>query len=386
MDDTTNPETSKVNMSISKWQKSKPVSKWNNPSDTLVDKLNNKTIIAPTMTINKSLYNITEENTKQINSKELKTITEQKVDEKSIPIQQGTYVISKNDVTKLNNLPNNLISKKLNDLTKSKENKISDVTVKEIAVDDVIKEIVDDCEEIKLSDDVTVNKNNEFKTKVEVWTEENKKTDDNKNEDSSKAFSNISDKKLIINSKKKTKNDFFHTYTPKHGNEFAFNRLNKTEFSKKEIFHVLSTGKFDIPDVKLLRTCSLPDLAEENLDDSIDVPKIKKTPEMWAEIFDKKSETKIDKKSSEINASCDKKSKSCAENHKEDVKNEPEKTNKSEDLKVSEDKKISEDIEVNSVGSEDSFNDTNFSDDLASDDDLLQNEMKKLLLSDTADE
>ena len=51
--DTTNPETSKVNMSISKWQKSKPVSKWNNPSDTLVDKLNNKTIIAPTMTINK---------------------------------------------------------------------------------------------------------------------------------------------------------------------------------------------------------------------------------------------------------------------------------------------------------------------------------------------
>ena len=127
---------------------------------------------------------------------------------------------------------------------------------------------------------------------------------------------------------------------------------------------------------QLLRTCSLPDLAEENLDDSIEVPKIKKTPEMWADIFDKKQESSISNNKKKNPENSDKTLQNNAEDNVEKI---PDKIKISDDVKSSEDLRLSEDIEVNSIASDD----TNFSDDLISDDDLLQNEMKKLLLSDT---
>ena len=127
---------------------------------------------------------------------------------------------------------------------------------------------------------------------------------------------------------------------------------------------------------QLLRTCSLPDLAEENLDDSIEVPKIKKTPEMWADIFDKKQESIISNNKKKNPENSDK---TLQNNAEDNVEKFPDKIKISDDVKSSEDLRLSEDIEVNSIASDD----TNFSDDLISDDDLLQNEMKKLLLSDT---
>ena len=54
------------------------------------------------------------------------------------------------------------------------------MAVKEVAVDDVTNEVLDDCEEIKLSDDVKVSAINQVKAKVEVWTEETKNTDEQK--------------------------------------------------------------------------------------------------------------------------------------------------------------------------------------------------------------
>ena len=128
---------------------------------------------------------------------------------------------------------------------------------------------------------------------------------------------------------------------------------------------------------QLLRTCSLPDLAEENLDDSIEVPKIKKTPEMWADIFDKKQENFTSETNKKINP--ENSDKTLQNNAEDIVEKLPDKIKISDDVKSSEDLRLSEDIEVNSIASDD----TNFSDDLISDDDLLQNEMKKLLLSDT---
>ena len=54
------------------------------------------------------------------------------------------------------------------------------MTVKEVAVNDVTNEVLDDCEEIKLSDDVKVSTSNQAKAKVDVWTEESKKIDEQK--------------------------------------------------------------------------------------------------------------------------------------------------------------------------------------------------------------
>ena len=96
------------------------------------------------------------------------------------PIQQGTYVISKNDIKKLNNPPPSKTSNKVDIVTESKKDNFDDLTVKEVAVNDVTNEVLDDCEEIKLSDDVKVSTSNQAKAKVDVWTEESKKTGEQK--------------------------------------------------------------------------------------------------------------------------------------------------------------------------------------------------------------